>query len=109
LTGSCGTDATSVAAAGKASGQFVITWMDNRGGGWNVWERQTTNGGSTWTADAKVSNATSGAAYKTAAGFGLPYGDYDMVAINSAGKAVAVMGEGDTSQLHGDIWVNRQT
>ena len=108
-TNAGGADATSVAAAGKASGQFVITWMDNRGGGWNVWERQTTNGGSTWTADAKVSDATSGAAYKTSAGFGFPYGDYDMVAINAAGKAVAVMGEGDSSQLHGDIWVNRQT
>jgi BNR repeat protein len=104
-----GADATSVAAAGKASGQFVITWMDNRGGGWNVWERQSSNGGAGWTADAKVSDASSGAAYKTAAGFGLPYGDYDAVAINSAGKAVSVAGEGDAAQLHGDIWVNRQT
>jgi hypothetical protein len=107
-TSAGGADATSVAAAGKAAGQFVITWMDNRGGGWNVWERQSTNGGSTWTADAKVSDASSGAAYKTAAGFGFPYGDYDAVAINSAGKAVAVMGEGDSSQIHGDIWTNRQ-
>jgi BNR repeat-like domain len=107
-TSAGGADATSVAAAGKASGQFVITWMDNRGGAWNVWERQTSNGGSSWTTDAKASDATSGATYKTALGFGFPYGDYDMVAINSAGKAVAVMGEGDTSQIHGDIWVNRQ-
>jgi len=108
-TSAGGADATSVAAAGKASGQFVITWMDNRGGGWNVWERESTNGGVSWTADAKVSDAATGAAYKTAAGFGLPYGDYDMVAINSAGKAVAVMGEGDSSQIHGDIWVNRKS
>jgi hypothetical protein len=103
-----GADATSVAVAGKGS-LFVITWMDNRGGGWNVWERQSTNAGSSWAADAKVSDASSGASYKTAAGFGFPYGDYDTVVINSAGKAVAVMGEGDSSQLHGDIWVNRQT
>ncbi len=103
-----GADATQVAAAGKAAGQFVITWMDNRGGGFNVWERQSADGGATWTADAKVSDATSGASYKTAAGFGSPYGDYDTVAINSAGKAVAVMGEGDTGQVHGDIWTNRQ-
>jgi hypothetical protein len=96
-----------VAAAGKGS-TIVITWMDNRGGGWNVWERQSTNGGSTWTADSKASDATAGASYKTTAGFGFPYGDYDMVAINSAGKAVAIMGEGDSAQLHGDIWVNKQ-
>ena len=82
--------------------------MDARGGGWNVWQRGSTDGGLTWSADADVSDATSGAPYKTAAGFGLPYGDYDMVAINSAGKTVAVMGEGDASQIHGDIWINRQ-
>ncbi|MDX6545290.1 MAG: hypothetical protein QOG02_1064 [Gaiellales bacterium] len=108
-TSAGGADATSVAAAGKASGQFAITWMDKRGGGWNVWERESTDGGVTWTADAKVSDAVSGAPYKTAAGFGLPYGDYDTLAINSAGKPVAVMGEGDSSQIHGDIWLNRKT
>ena len=108
-TSAGGADATSVAAAGKGSGQFTITWMDARGGGWNVWQRGSTDGGLTWTADAKASDATTGATYKTAAGFGLPYGDYDAVAINSAGRTVAIMGEGDASQIHGDIWVNRQT
>jgi hypothetical protein len=107
-TSAGGADATQVAAAGKAAGQFVITWMDKRGGGWNVWERQSADGGASWSADAKVSDATSGTSYKTTAGFGTPYGDYDTVAINSAGKAVAVMGEGDTGQVHGDIWANRQ-
>ena len=107
-TSAGGADGTQVAAAGKAAGQFVITWMDNRGGAFNVWERQSADGGATWSADVKVSDATSGASYKTAAGFGTPYGDYDTVAINSAGKAVAVMGEGDTGQIHGDIWTNRQ-
>ena len=107
-TSAGGADATSVAAAGNGNGQFTVTWMDARGGGWNVWQRGSTDGGLTWSADAKISDATSGATYKTAAGFGLPYGDYDAVAINSAGKTVAIMGEGDASQLHGDIWVNRQ-
>jgi hypothetical protein len=108
-TSAGGADATSVAAAGKAAGQFTVTWMDARGGGWNVWQRGSTDGGVTWSADAKVSDATTGAPYKTASGFGLPYGDYDMVAINSAGKTVSISGQGDASQLHGDIWVNRQT
>jgi hypothetical protein len=106
-TSAGGADATSVAAAGKA-GLFAITWMDNRGGGWNVWERESTDGGVTWSADAKVSDATSGAAYKTASGFGLPYGDYDMAAINYLGKPVAIMGEGDSTQTNGDIWINRK-
>lgn len=102
-----GADATSVAAAGKA-GLFVVTWMDKRGGAWNVWERESSDGGITWSADTKVSDASSGAAYKTAAGFGMPYGDYDMVAINSSGKTVAAMGEGDSTQTNGDIWVNHK-
>jgi hypothetical protein len=106
-TSAGGADATSVAAAGKA-GLFAITWMDNRGGAWNVWERESTDGGITWSTDTKVSDASSGAAYKTAAGFGMPYGDYDMVAINSSGKTVAAMGEGDSTQTNGDIWVNRK-
>jgi hypothetical protein len=104
-----GADATSVAAAGKGNGQFVITWMDKRTGAWNVWERESADGGLTWSADAQISDAPAGTApYKTATGFGLPYGDYDMVAINSANRAVAAMGEGDASQIHGDIWVNRK-
>jgi len=72
-TSAGGADGTQVAAAGKAAGQFVITWMDNRGGAFNVWERQSADGGVTWTADVKVSDATSGASYKTAAGFGTSF------------------------------------
>ena len=106
-TSAGGADATSVAAAGR-SGLFAVTWMDKRGGAWNVWERESTDSGVTWSADTKVSDATSGATYKTVAGFEFPYGDYDMVAINSLGKPVAVMGEGDSTQTNGDIWVNRK-
>ncbi len=57
---------------------------------------------------ACVQVCPTGATYKTAAGFGLEYGDYETVAINSAGKTVAIMAEGDASQLHGDIWINKQ-
>jgi hypothetical protein len=32
----------------------------------------------------------------------------DTVAVDSAGQDVAVMAEGDTGQVHGDIWANRQ-
>src|SRR6478609_638483 len=96
--------------ASDASGTLVLLYSGSTSVGANghVYVRRSTDAGVTWTADAKVSDATSGASYKTAAGFGTPYGDYDTVAINSAGKAVAVMGEGDTGQVHGDIWANRQ-
>ena len=97
------------AATGKGNGIFTITWMDKRTAAWNVWQRGSADGGQTWSPDARVSDVTSGASYKTVNGFGFPYGDYDTVAINSASKTVAVMGEGDTSQINGDIWVNHQT
>src|SRR6478609_9097721 len=90
--------------ASDAAGTLVLLYSGSTSVGANghVYVRRSTDAGVTWTADAKVSDATSGASYKTAAGFGTPYGDYDTVAINSAGKAVAVMGEGDTGQVHGD-------
>lgn len=107
-TSTGGADATSVAAVGRGNGDFRISWMDARTGGWNVWARQSSDGGLTWTNDIQVSNTTSGRPYKTAVGFGLPYGDYHMVTINSSGKTVVVMGEGDATQSNGDIWINRQ-
>ena len=67
-TSAGGADATSVAAAGKGNGLFTLTWMDKRTGAWNVWQRGSTDGGQTWSADAKVSDATSGASYKTSTG-----------------------------------------
>ena len=108
-TAAGGADATQVAAAGEGNGIFTVIWDDARTGAWNVWQRGSTDGGQTWSADAKVSDATTGASYKTANGFGLDYGDYDMVAITSVGKTIAVMGEGDSSQTNGDIWLNRQS
>jgi hypothetical protein len=108
-TSSSTLDATSPAAAGTGNGIFTITWMQGSSSGWNVYQRQSTNAGAGWSTQALVSDATSGASYKTASGFGLPYGDYDMVAINSSLDTVAVMGEGNAAYTYGDIWVNHQT
>jgi hypothetical protein len=110
-TSSATLDATSVAAAGTGSGIYAITWMQGQNGspGWNVYQRQTTDAGGTWAAQALVSDSTTGAAYKTPTGFGRPYGDYDTVAINSSTETVAVMGEGNSAFTYGDIWVNHQT
>jgi hypothetical protein len=66
------------------------------------------NGGSTWSAPVKISDATGGAAYKTANGFGEVYGDYGEIGINSAGKTVAIWGEGASYTGPGGVWFNRQ-
>ena len=97
------------AIAGGAAGDFRLTWMDARGGAWNVYYRSSTDGGQTWTAEADISDATSGATYKSAAGFSSGYGDYDGIAITSAGKSIEVAGEGvNFSGGPGAIWMNRQ-
>jgi BNR repeat-like domain len=98
------------AIAAKAAGDFRITYMDNSTGAWNVWYRASTDGGVTWSAPLRISDATSGAPYKSASGFTSYYGDYDGIAITNAGKSVTVSGQGASfSTGPGSIWFNRQT
>lgn len=98
------------AITGGAAGVFRLTYMDNRGGAWNTYYRASTDGGVTWSADLKISDATSGATYKTASGYGSGYGDYDAIDITNTGKSVAVMGEGASFTTGpGGIWFNRQS
>ena len=46
--------------------------------------------------------------YKSAAGFLEPYGDYGEIAITSAGKTIAIWGEGSSYAGPGGVWFNRQ-
>jgi hypothetical protein len=85
--------------------------MQTNGGNfdaWNVWYRASTNGGATWSAPALISDSTGGAPYKTAAGFGEPYGDYGEAAITNGGKFIGIWGEGPSYTGPGGVWLNRQ-
>lgn len=96
------------AIAGGAAGQFRIHYGDNRTGAWNTFYRSSTDGGQTWSAEADISDADTGASYKTAAGFASEYGDYGAIDLTNTGKAVAVWGEGVSfSTGPGGIWFNR--
>jgi hypothetical protein len=97
-----------------ASATDVRAWyMQTSGAGnpdqWNVYYRASTDGGVTWSGAVKISDATSGAAYKTAAGFAEVYGDYGEIAITSTGKSIAIWGEGASYDGPGGVWFNRQT
>ena len=95
---------------GGAAGDFRLTWMDARGGAWNVYYRASTDGGQTWGAETDVSDAATGATYKSAAGFTSGYGDYDGIAITNTGKAVTVASKAlNFGSGPGAIWMNRQT
>jgi hypothetical protein len=85
--------------------------METNGGNddrWNVWYSRSSDGGATWTAAVKLSDAGSGAAYKTPDGFLEVYGDYGEIAITSAGKTIAIWGEGFSWSGPGSAWFNRE-
>ncbi len=88
-----GVNAAYPAAAGTASGDVRVWYMDQRLGRWNVWYRASSDLGATWSRAVRISDVRSGTAYKNAKGFLEAYGDYGEIAITSGGKAVAVWGE----------------
>jgi hypothetical protein len=75
---------------------------------WNVWYRSSTDGGATWTSPVKLSDASSGASYKTPAGFLEVYGDYGEIGITNTNKTIAIWGEGLSYTGPGGVWINRQ-
>ncbi len=102
-------DACYPAIVGGAAGSFRATFFDTRTGEFNVWYRQSADGGVTWSATERLSNQSSGAPYKNTNGFGAPYGDYSGISILSTGKSIAIFGESGPAQAApGGIWMNRQ-
>lgn len=91
----------------------VRVWFAQTNGGnhdaWNIWYRSSTNGGATWTSPVKISDASTGADYKTANGFQEFYGDYGEIAITNTGKTIGVWSEGFSYSGPGGAWFNRQT
>lgn len=98
------------AAAAGSTGSIKVAWQEQRSRSWNTYHRSSTDGGVTWGPEQKISDATSGASYKSAAGYGGPYGDNFSIDVDPAGHTIAVWGEGGsfTSNL-GNVWFNRQT
>jgi len=93
-------------AAGPSPGDFRLAWQDDSTGAFNTWYVSTSNGGSTWSQRVKLSNLTSGAPYKSPAGYTFPDGDYFGLAVGPTGVAFAAWGEADGSSVYccGDVW-----
>jgi hypothetical protein len=107
-----GENATAPAVESRDAGDVRAFYYETSGGGnddaWNIWYRSSADGGTTWTAPVKISDAPGGAAYKTPAGFLEVYGDYGEIAITHRGKAIATWGEGLSYTGPGGVWINRQ-
>jgi hypothetical protein len=111
LGGPQGANANFSAIAATGTGDFRMYFMDARNGpdAWNTWYRRSTDGGVTWGAEVKISDATSGPAYVNPNGFGEPYGDYGEIDITATGTTLAIWGEGPDYIGPGGCWINRTT
>ncbi len=98
-----------VVASGPTAGDFRVAWQDNRNGAsaYNTWFRRTTNGGGTWGATIRLSNATSGAPYQTSAGYAFPYGDYFDLSVDSSGRNYVIWSEGLSYVGPGGTWFTK--
>jgi BNR repeat-like domain len=108
------------ALAARGDGDVRIAWMDDRNGfdtgaddpngRWNVYYRSSTDGGATWSGEAKLSRYVPGYSYKYATpkdGFAEPYGDYFELDIDGAGQTHAIWGEGPSYVGPGNVWYAR--
>ena len=91
------------AIEGGAANEVHVAWMDNRTGQYNMWYRTSTDGGSTWSREIRVSQFASGFPYKTADGFAFPYGDYNGIAWDGSHVHLA-WGEGPSYNGPGNVW-----
>ncbi len=88
-----------------AAGDVRIAWMDQRRRPlWNTYYRSSTNGGATWSGEAKLSHYAPGYSYIHPEGFRFPFGDYFGLGIDSRGQTQAVWGEGLNYSSPGSIW-----
>ncbi|MGB7603501.1 MAG: sialidase family protein [Candidatus Sulfotelmatobacter sp.] len=98
------------AIAAGAAGDVRIAWMDTRNQPlgpqplWNVFERSSSNGGATWSAEAQLSGPQRGFDYILPEGFRFPFGDYFSIAIDNLGNTHVVWGEGRNYKSPGSIW-----
>ncbi len=90
---------------GSTAGDVRIGWMDKRiGSSWNVWYRSSADGGATWSGETRISGYVPDFSYLTADGFGLPYGDYFEMDVDSANSTQIIWGESNSYSGPGNIW-----
>jgi len=97
------------AIAAGAAGDVRIAWMDTRESTlWNVFQRSSSNGGATWSAEAQLSGPGRSDDrvydYVRPEGFRFPFGDYFSIAIDNLGNTHVVWGEGRNYKSPGSIW-----
>ncbi|MSP59699.1 MAG: exo-alpha-sialidase [Myxococcales bacterium] len=96
------------ALAATGAGDVRIAWMDARKAPlWNTYYRSSSNGGTTWSAESRLSSFVGGYSYVQPDGFAFPFGDYFELDIDEQGTAHVIWGEGANYQTPGSIWYSR--
>jgi hypothetical protein len=95
--------------AGPSPGDFRLAWQDNRTGRFNTWYAPSTDGGTSWGQQVRLSDLASGAPYQSPDGYAFTDGDYFGIAVSSTGIAHLIWGEADGSSLYccGDVWYTK--
>ena len=109
------------AIVARGDGDVRIAWQDDRNGfdaggddptaRWNTWYRESTDRGTTWSGEVKLSRHVPGYDYKLATprdGYLEPYGDYFEIDIDGGGNTHALWGEGPSFAGPGNVWYSRQ-
>ena len=109
-----GTQHAFPAVTSGGTNNIRIAWMDARNattsGGidrWNVYYRNSIDGGATWSAESVLSNYVSGYSYIFTNGFSFPFGDYFEMDVDEQGAAHVVWGEGLNYNTPGSIWYSQ--
>jgi hypothetical protein len=74
---------------------------------WNVYVRNSTDGGSTWSAETDISTFVAGFSYIFNDGFRFPFGDYFEMDIDGDGTTHLIWGEGFNYDSPGSIWYSQ--
>lgn len=93
-------------AVGRNDGDLRIGWMDTRTGAWNLFFRQSVDGGEHFSIAVRISSFVPGYPYLTQAGFGLPYGDYFSMAVDVHNNTQVAWGEAPSYAGPGNQWVS---
>ncbi len=93
-------------AVGQQAGDVRIGWMDKRTGRWNLFFRESTDGGENFSRTAQISSFVPGYPYLHPNGYGSPYGDYFSMVVDQHNQTQMVFGEAPNYQGPGNQWVS---
>lgn len=94
--------------AGPAPGDFRVSWQDDRAGGlWNTWFKETKDGGTSWSADVRLSNLVANGSYKHSSGYDFVFGDYNGMAVDDWGTNHVIWAEGASYNGPGNTWYTK--